>query len=85
MTGRRWTATECADHLGITEARWRSYLTDANRARAAGKSHWLPLPLGHDPATGLMVWDADAVRRGHASRPGRGARTDLKERSAPDA
>ena len=73
----RWTADRCAPELSITAGRRRSYVADPRKARDRGEAHWAPEPLGYDPATGLLMWDAAAVWAGNKSRPGRGARTDL--------
>lgn len=67
----RWTATQCADHCGLNgpnrASSWRYYI---GRLGA-------PKPLGHNPSTGLLEWDADEVRTWQENRPGRGRRTDL--------
>jgi hypothetical protein len=64
----RWPATRCAQHCGVKHAAvWRYYV----------RTQGAPKPLGHNPSTGLLEWDADAVRTWHANRPGRGRRTDL--------
>ena len=64
----RWTAKQCAAHVGIGVSTWRDYVAD----------HRAPAPLsGYDPDTGRKTWDPVTVRAWHAGRPGQGARTDL--------
>lgn len=63
-----WTAAECAEAAGCTQSTWRAYV---GREQA-------PKPL--DKKIGRSnVWSADEVRAWAASRPGRGARTDLRD------
>ena len=59
------TAAECAELIGVAELTWRSYVL---RGQA-------PASIGHDPATGLMIWDAAVVKDWHKKRPGKGNRT----------
>jgi len=68
MSQERWTAKQCAEHVGITTSTWRDYVAD-HRAPAP--------PPGYDPLTGRKTWDATAVQAWHSQRPGQGARTDL--------
>lgn len=63
-----WTVKQCAEHCGITEVTWRSYVSDG-RAPA-------PLP-GYDERR-RRRWSPQAVRQWHADRPGAGARTDRR-------
>lgn len=59
-TGRRlWTATECAEHAGVTRAGWRSYVS---RSQA-------PEPVGELDAR-TPLWDADSVTKWQHARPG---------------
>lgn len=44
------------------------------------KNRGAPDAVKRDVATGRKLYDPDAVRAWHASRPGQGARTDLKEK-----
>jgi hypothetical protein len=69
-TGRElWTAQQCATHCQAAAGTWRAYV---NRNNA-------PKPISEiDSRTPL--WDAQQVREWHSSRPGQGARTDLKEK-----
>lgn len=68
MNQERWTAEQCAEHVGTTTSTWRDYVAD----------HRAPAPLpGYNPHTGRKTWDATAVQAWHSSRPGQGARTDL--------
>lgn len=60
-----WTAAQCADEWGIKVRTWHGYVA-RNQA---------PKPARHVGRT--PVWDAEAVKT--YPRPGRGARTDLKE------
>lgn len=63
-----WTATECAEAASCTQSTWRAYV---GRGQA-------PKPL--DKKIGRSnVWSAGEVRAWVTSRPGRGARTDLRE------
>jgi len=39
-----------------------------------------PDAVGRDTETGAKVYDAEAVMKWHAGRPGQGARTDLNRR-----
>lgn len=64
-----WEAPRCAEHWGVTESRWRGYVTEGVAPK--------PLP-GYDPDTGRRRWSADAVRAAKDARPGRGYRTDLR-------
>lgn len=85
-----WTAQRCASHWDVSESRWRGMLVTTRRcgtcmtARMTDEGFaWecraghAPPPLGYDPVTGRMIWDANAVRRGKGLRPGRGYRSDL--------
>lgn len=64
----RWTATQCAQHCRVKHAAvWRYYV----------RTQGAPKPLGHNASTGLLEWDADAVQKWHANRPGQGRRRDL--------
>jgi hypothetical protein len=75
MSQERWTADQCAEHVGITTSTWRDYVADG-RAPA-------PLP-GYDPHTGRKTWDPTTVRSWHTHRPGQGARTDLTYHPSPN-
>ena len=75
MSQERWTAEQCAQHVGITTSTWRNYVAD----------HRAPAPLpGYDPHTGRKTWDPDTVRTWHTHRPGQGTRTDLTYVPSPD-
>ncbi|MBC3186379.1 hypothetical protein H7347_07300 [Corynebacterium sp. zg-331] len=57
-TGRvYWTATQCADHIGISRATWAAY---ASRDQC---------PAPAERFEGLRLWDASEVRAWHAARP----------------
>lgn len=71
MTAERWTTRQAADYCGIEPDTYRAYV---NRGLAPPALH------ERDPDTGARMHDADAVRAWNASRPGQGARTDLKEK-----
>jgi hypothetical protein len=63
------TTTQAAKFLKVTPSRFRSI------AAAAGLQ-----PVARRPGqSGLNLWDAAAVALIHRGRPGRGARTDLRE------
>lgn len=68
-----WSAAEVADHLGVAKSGVRRQMSrwsiTATYERGAG---------GRPEAR----YDAEAVRAAQASRPGRGARTDLAEKAA---
>ncbi|QHO90283.1 hypothetical protein CWT12_01530 [Actinomyces sp. 432] len=57
-----WTASQCAEHIGVSPRTWRSYAARGNAGAPAPRRH-----VGRTP-----VWDADEVRTWAASRPGRG-------------
>jgi hypothetical protein len=66
-----WTIAEVADHLGVqpgsargTLSRWGVRAVQ-RRIDEHGRAH--------------SLYDPDEVRAAHASRPGRGARTDLQK------
>lgn len=64
----RWNATQCAEHWGVSESRWRGLVSTGRAPK--------PLP-GYDPVTGRKMWDAQTVRAAKHTRPGQGYRTDL--------
>lgn len=67
-----WTTTQAAEHCGVRPNTFRDY-----RQRLDPPP---PAPVSSEPGRGGQdLYDAEAVRRWHAERPGRGARTDLKE------
>ncbi len=73
----RWTAAQAGAHCktirrpeGVVARTYRYYV------RRLGA----PDAVGRDVETGAKLYDADAVREWHANRPGRGARTDLREK-----
>jgi hypothetical protein len=75
MSQERWTAEQCAEHVGTTTSTWRDYVAD----------HRAPAPLpGYDPHTGRKTWNPTTVRTWHTQRPGQGARTDLTYHPSPD-
>lgn len=63
------TVEEAAAICGCGVSTYRSYVS---RQQA-------PKSCGFDPETGLKLFDLDAVRAWHEARPGRGARTDLRD------
>lgn len=64
----RWTTAQVAEWCNIRPGTYRDYVSEG---RAPG-------PLRErDPETGAKLYDAEAVKEWHASRPGAGARTDL--------
>jgi len=66
---RRMTRDECADLAGITADTWSAYVS---RGQAPGPVE----RVGRTP-----LWDAEQIEAWVASRPGRGARTDLRDLS----
>jgi len=65
-----WSAAQVADHLGLAST--------ASARRTL--SRWGVKAAEYAPATSGRVearYDAAEVREAHASRPGRGSRTDL--------
>jgi predicted DNA-binding transcriptional regulator AlpA len=68
-TGRElWTAPQCAEHTGSAVSTWRAYVARQQAPATVGA-------LGDR----TPLWDAEQVREWNAARPGRGARTDLKD------
>lgn len=63
--------TQICEQYGIKPATWRAYV-------ARGQA---PQPQGFDPDTGRRDWSAEAVAQWAATRPGSGARTDLRKPS----
>lgn len=64
-----WTTTQAAEHCGVKPKTFNDY-----RQRLGA-----PDPVDRQPGrSGQDLYDAAAVRAWHASRPGRGARTDLQ-------
>lgn len=61
----KWTTTQAAAHCGVAPSTLRDY---ASSGRAPA-----PLPE-RDPTTGAKLYDAQAVKDWHASRPGKGWR-----------
>ncbi|QDZ41910.1 hypothetical protein [Corynebacterium sp. sy039] len=57
-----WVTSQCAEHCGCSNGTFSSYVS---RSIA-------PEPVGHFNRERL--WDAEAVKEWHASRPGRGVR-----------
>jgi hypothetical protein len=73
----RWTAEQAGAHCktkqrpdGVPAATYRRYV---NLLGA-------PDAVARDVKSGTKLYDAAAVREWHASRPGRGSRTHLKEK-----
>jgi predicted DNA-binding transcriptional regulator AlpA len=67
-----WDADQCARHAGCKVSTWRGMVA-RNQA---------PQPLPYRRRTdGRRIWDETEVREWQASRPGRGARTDLRPRT----
>lgn len=65
-----WTTTEVAEHIGAS--------TVKSASRSLGR--WGIKPVSRQPGrSGENLWDAEQVRQAKAARPGRGARTDLKD------
>ncbi|MFS0703248.1 helix-turn-helix transcriptional regulator [Cellulomonas sp. 179-A 9B4 NHS] len=69
------TTEQAAALVGVSPSTWRAYLA---RRRQHGKGT-IPEPVEYHGRTAM--YDEDAVRAWHATRPGRGARTDLAEGS----
>lgn len=70
MTRETWTITEAAAYL-------RAASTGSARRTL---SRWGVTAVGRQPGRGgESLYDADQVRAAKAARPGRGARTDLKD------
>jgi len=68
-----WTATQCAQHCGVTRGTWRDYVSLGTPAHLRA-----PVAVGRQPGSaGESLFSAEAVRAWYAGRPGRGARTDL--------
>ncbi|WP_372411985.1 hypothetical protein [Streptomyces luteireticuli] len=64
-----WTLDEVRNYLG---------LATPNGARTA-LSRWGVRPVARQPGrSGQNLYSPEEVRKAHATRPGRGARTDLK-------
>lgn len=73
MHGERWTLTEAAEHLGHTGP-------NATGSARRTLSRLGVKAVGRQPGRGgESEYDAYEVRRAHAARPGRGARTDLAD------
>ena len=66
-----WTIQECALHLNIATATWRSYVARGNAAA--------PRPVRRIGSTPL--WSASEVMAWNTSRPGKGGRP-RKQRSS---
>lgn len=64
VTGEEWTVQQCAAHLDVAAATFRSYV-------ARGDCD-APKPVRHVGSTPL--WDAAEVRRWNRQRPGKGGR-----------
>lgn len=74
--GERWTTAQVAEYCGVRPSTYRNYVSEG---RAPG-------PLAErDPESGAKLYDADAVKVWHASRPGPGSRTDLAPGAEPGA
>jgi predicted DNA-binding transcriptional regulator AlpA len=72
----RWTAKQCAEHLGIADSTWWKYASAS--ARKPPSERHMPDPCKtRDPATGKVTWWRDEVEAYAKNRPGRGYRTDL--------
>lgn len=77
MTGL-WTADEAGAHCktprrpdGVSGKTYRQYV----------RLYGAPQAVGRDVETGEKLYDPGEVIAWHATRPGQGARTDLKEKS----
>lgn len=67
-----WTATQVAEHLGITESTWRAYTV---RGDAGAPSELGTIRVRRGPRDyPVGVWDRQTVIDWHASRPGKGGR-----------
>ncbi|MBB1023338.1 MULTISPECIES: helix-turn-helix transcriptional regulator [unclassified Dietzia] len=53
-----WTATQCAEHCGISPATWRGYVSQGRTPGSLAAFERSPL------------WRADDIRDWHAARPG---------------
>lgn len=73
MTDRElWTTTQAAEHCGVKASTFRDYRSKSQLG--------VPAPVGSQPGRGGQdLYDADEIRAWHANRPGRGARTDLRQ------
>ncbi|MFF7096428.1 hypothetical protein ACFY9A_29135 [Streptomyces rubradiris] len=67
-----WTAQQVADYLAITRDAARRQLSRWGITAAT----YYPIPGSNLRGS---LYDADQVRAAHAARPGRGARTDLRD------
>lgn len=83
MPDRRLYGEEVADLLGIAYSTWRGYCTEApNRRRQAPLEDGTDIERGH----ARPWWWESTITAWNATRPGRGARTDVTvERSARKA
>lgn len=64
IASEEWTVQQCAVHLGVAAATFRSYV-------ARGDCD-APKPVRHVGSTPL--WDAAEIRRWNRQRPGKGGR-----------
>lgn len=68
-----WTIDQVAEHLGLTRAGARSTMRN-----------WNIEPVARQPGrSGLSLYRATEVRAAHATRPGRGSRTDTHGGNPP--
>lgn len=54
-----WRVKECAAHCGLTPSSWRAYSAKGRTPESVGSLD-----------TKTPLWDAEAVREWHMSRPG---------------
>lgn len=73
--GKKLTAAEVAELIGVSELTFRAYVS----------RKFVPASVGRDPKTGVMVWDRDEIQRWNKNRPGRGRWKTSRPESQDDA
>jgi hypothetical protein len=77
MADRKLYVDEAAALVGVLPATWRGYCTaSAGRRRQAPPADGVDIERGH----ARPWWWESTIRQWQANRPGRGVRTDLRER-----
>lgn len=71
MTVETWTTSEVREFLGL----------GSNRATRIQLARWGIEAVGRAVDSGEKLWNAEQVRTARDNRPGRGTRTDLKEKA----
>jgi hypothetical protein len=75
--GEKLYADEAAAMVGVRPSTWRGYCTEApGRRRQAPQADGTDIEAGH----ARPWWWESTIREYIATRPGRGSRTDLRER-----